>query len=56
MEGLIEFAIELVAGAIEIVIDGIYYLRHGKLYEDQLEERRQKRKAERLARRRKRSE
>ncbi|MBP5263312.1 MAG: hypothetical protein J6Z33_02940 [Lachnospiraceae bacterium] len=53
MEGLIELGIDLVVCAIEIVVDGIYYLRHGKLYEDQLDERRKMRRAKRQARRRK---
>ncbi|MBP5670416.1 MAG: hypothetical protein J6X14_08965 [Lachnospiraceae bacterium] len=53
MDGLIELGIDLVVCAIEIVVDGIYYLRHGKLYEDQLEERRKMRRAKRQARRRK---
>ena len=53
MEGLIELGIDLVVCAIEIGVDGIYYLRHGKLYEDQLEERRKMRRAKRQARRRK---
>ena len=53
MDGLIELGLDLVVCAIEIVVDGIYYLRHGKLYEDQLEERRKMRRAKRQARRRK---